>query len=169
MTPLVWVDIFGGLAIVILAVGIPYLLTHNFMRDPHDTSEGQLYLRAKRRWCRGRHARQAPNPGRSESTAGSVPNDACPWSSGAITCLTASTPGQVSVTRTARPGGSRERATGPGPWKRGERPRARQFFRRTGHLAGSARQGSGAYRRSGARFYARRRHSGRSHRQGRPG
>ena len=49
MTGWVWFAIFGGLAIVILAVGIPYLLTHKGMRDPHDTAEGQDYLQAKRR------------------------------------------------------------------------------------------------------------------------
>jgi hypothetical protein len=70
MTALVWVAIFGGLAIVILAVGIPYLLTHKGMRNPHDTSEGQQYLRAKRRWYRGRGTRPA-NPGISESASGS--------------------------------------------------------------------------------------------------
>ena len=41
MTPLVWGSIFGGLAAVMLAVGIPHLLTHKFMRDPYDTSEGR--------------------------------------------------------------------------------------------------------------------------------
>ncbi len=76
MTPLVWVAIFGGLAIVILAVGIPYLLTHKFMRDPYDTSEGQHHLRAKRKWYRRRRLPQPGNPGGQESTAGSLPNDA---------------------------------------------------------------------------------------------
>ena len=50
MTGLVWFAIFCGLVLVVLAVGIPYLLTHKRMRDPHDTSEGRDYLRGKRRW-----------------------------------------------------------------------------------------------------------------------
>lgn len=58
MTPLVWGSIFGGLAAVILAVGIPYLLTHKFMREPYDSSEGQGYLRAKRKWQRRARTRQ---------------------------------------------------------------------------------------------------------------
>ena len=65
MTGLVWFAIFCGLALVILAVGIPYLLTHKRMRDPHDTSEGQDYLRAKRRWQRRQRSAQSAKPGQS--------------------------------------------------------------------------------------------------------
>lgn len=65
MTGLVWVSIFAGVAIGALAVGIPYLLTHKAMRSPHDLSEGQAYLRAKRRWRRQRTAA----PGQSEQAA----------------------------------------------------------------------------------------------------
>jgi hypothetical protein len=63
MTALVWFAIFGGLAIVILAVGIPYLLTHKGMHDPHDTSEGQEYLRARRRWQRRHRSKPAGEAG----------------------------------------------------------------------------------------------------------
>lgn len=62
MTGLVWFAIFAGLAIVILAVGIPYLRTHKGMRDPHDTSEGRDYLQAKRGWQRRHRTNQPANP-----------------------------------------------------------------------------------------------------------
>lgn len=38
-----WVSIFAGLVIVLLAVGIPYWLTHRRLR-PHDLTEGREYL-----------------------------------------------------------------------------------------------------------------------------
>jgi hypothetical protein len=56
MTGLVWVSIIAGLLLVVLAVGIPYLLTHKGMRAPHDLSEGQHYIRTKHRWMRRRRA-----------------------------------------------------------------------------------------------------------------
>ena len=59
MTGWVWAGIFIGLAIVILAVGIPYLLTHKGMHSADDVTEGQEYLRVKRRW----RQRQGPHPG----------------------------------------------------------------------------------------------------------
>lgn len=62
MTGWVWAAIFIGLAIVILAVGIPYLVTHKGMRAPYDRSEAEDYARAKRRWRRGLRTR----PGRPE-------------------------------------------------------------------------------------------------------
>lgn len=72
MTGLVWFAILAGLAIVILAVGIPYLRTHKGMHDPYDTSEGRDYLRAKRRW---RHRSTQPaNPGGREDTSESPPD-----------------------------------------------------------------------------------------------
>jgi hypothetical protein len=43
-----------GLAILVLAVGVPYFLTHRRMRDPHDTSDSRAYLRTRRRWLRRR-------------------------------------------------------------------------------------------------------------------
>lgn len=61
MTGWVWAAIFIGLAIVILAVGIPYLLAHKGMHASHDRSDAEDYLRAKRKW-RGQHTR----PGRPE-------------------------------------------------------------------------------------------------------
>ena len=56
MTALVWGAIFGGLAIVILAIGIPYYITHRHWRPHYDHFEGQRYLQAKRRWYQ-RHPR----------------------------------------------------------------------------------------------------------------
>ena len=56
MTGWVWAGIIIGLAIVALAVGIPYLLTHRTMRPPYDRSEGRAYLQDKRRWARRRAA-----------------------------------------------------------------------------------------------------------------
>ena len=47
---LAWGGLVIGLAIVILAVGIPYFLTHRRMRDPHDVSDSRAYLRTRRRW-----------------------------------------------------------------------------------------------------------------------
>jgi hypothetical protein len=40
-----WISIFAGLLIVLLAIGIPYWLTHRRLR-PHDLAEGQGYLDA---------------------------------------------------------------------------------------------------------------------------
>lgn len=44
MTGIVWAAILIGLALVIAAVGIPYLLTHRRMRSPHDHAESHEYL-----------------------------------------------------------------------------------------------------------------------------
>ena len=44
-----------GLAIVIFAVGTPYLITHKGMRPPYNRAnrdEARAYFRAKRRWQR---------------------------------------------------------------------------------------------------------------------
>lgn len=54
MTGWVWAGIIIGLAIVVLAVGIPYILTHKTMRDPYDRSEGRAYVQRKWRWMRRR-------------------------------------------------------------------------------------------------------------------
>ncbi len=54
MTGWVWAGIIIGLAIVVLAVGIPYILTHKTMRDPYDHSEGRAYVQRKWRWMRRR-------------------------------------------------------------------------------------------------------------------
>lgn len=40
-----WVSIVAGLVIVVLAIGIPYWLTHRRLR-PHDLSEGRAYMDA---------------------------------------------------------------------------------------------------------------------------
>jgi hypothetical protein len=40
-----WISIVAGLVIVLLAIGIPYWLTHRRLR-PHDLAEGQAYLDA---------------------------------------------------------------------------------------------------------------------------
>ena len=62
MTGWVWAGIFIGLAIVILAVGMPYLLMHKGMHSADDVAEGQEYLPAKRRWGQ----RQGPHPGQAD-------------------------------------------------------------------------------------------------------
>ncbi|MBV9205866.1 MAG: hypothetical protein JO037_10805 [Actinobacteria bacterium] len=54
MTGWVWGGIIIGIVIVALAVGIPSMLTHRRMHPPHDLSEGQDYVQAKRRWLRRR-------------------------------------------------------------------------------------------------------------------
>jgi hypothetical protein len=45
----VWLGIIIGLAIVALAVGIPYVITHKGMYSPRDISDSQTYIQAKRR------------------------------------------------------------------------------------------------------------------------
>lgn len=60
MTGWVWAGIIMGLAIVALAVGIPYALTHKTMRSPHDQSEGRAYLQRKRRWMQRQAATGQP-------------------------------------------------------------------------------------------------------------
>lgn len=40
-----WISIVAGLLIVLLAIGIPFWLTHRRLR-PHDLNEGQAYLNA---------------------------------------------------------------------------------------------------------------------------
>jgi hypothetical protein len=69
MTGWVWAGIIIGLAIVALAVGIPYLYTHKGMRSPHDLSDSREYVRTKRRWRRQQGAATA----QSGQSAGSVP------------------------------------------------------------------------------------------------
>jgi hypothetical protein len=65
VTGWVWAGIFIGLAIVILAVGIPYLLTHKGMHSADAVAEVQEYLRAKRRWRQW----QGPRPGQPDRAA----------------------------------------------------------------------------------------------------
>jgi hypothetical protein len=64
MTGWVWAGIIIGLAIVALAVGTPYVLTHKNMRSPHDVSDSHGYLRATRRWRRRRGVVSGP-PGQA--------------------------------------------------------------------------------------------------------
>lgn len=59
MTGWVWLGIIIGLAIVALAVGIPYILTHRVMRSPRDLSDSRDYIQAKRRWKRRKSATSA--------------------------------------------------------------------------------------------------------------
>jgi len=54
MTGWVWAGIMIGLVIVVLAVGIPYFLTHRTMHEPYDRSEGRAYLEGKRKWWQRR-------------------------------------------------------------------------------------------------------------------
>jgi hypothetical protein len=59
-----WVvgGIIIGLAIVALAVGIPFFLTHRHMRSPRNVSDSRAYLRTRRRWLWWRRVRGAPYP-----------------------------------------------------------------------------------------------------------
>ena len=68
---LAWGALAIGLAIVIMAVGIPYFLTHRRMREPRDLSDSHAYLRSRRRWVWRRQRRQE-RPG---LTAGADHND----------------------------------------------------------------------------------------------
>ena len=55
MTGWVWAGIFIGLAIVVFAVGTPYLITHKGIRSPDDRrnrDEAKAYFHIKRRWQR---------------------------------------------------------------------------------------------------------------------
>jgi hypothetical protein len=74
MTGWVWLGIIIGLAIVALAVGIPYVLTHKTMREPRELSDSQAYIQAKRRWRRQKSAPSA-QPGQTigrQGTPGSL-------------------------------------------------------------------------------------------------
>jgi len=42
----VWISVLIGVLIVLLAVGVPYWLTHRRMRAHYDHSEGSAYLEA---------------------------------------------------------------------------------------------------------------------------
>lgn len=97
MTGWVWGGIIIGVAIVALAVGIPYFLTHRGMRSPHDVSDSRAYLRTRRRWLWRRRARAASYPRTTGSLSaeprrsgpapddGPVPpGDRQPYSSGTI-------------------------------------------------------------------------------------
>jgi hypothetical protein len=59
---MVWGGLVIGVAIVALAVGIPFFLTHRRMRDPHDVSDSRAYLRARRRWVWQRRVSAASLP-----------------------------------------------------------------------------------------------------------
>lgn len=67
MTGWALAGIIIGLAIVALAVGIPYLHTHKGMRSPRDVSDSHDYVQTKRRWRRQRGA-AAAQPSASRST-----------------------------------------------------------------------------------------------------
>ncbi len=78
MTGWVWAGIFIGLAIVVFAVGIPYLITHKGMRSPDDRrnrDEARAYFRLKRRWQRQKGTVSAqPEPmGSEQGTSGPRP------------------------------------------------------------------------------------------------
>lgn len=74
MTGWVWLGIIIGLAIVALAVGIPYVLTHQVMREPRDLSDSQAYIQEKRRWRRRKSAPSAQpgQPTGRQGTPGSL-------------------------------------------------------------------------------------------------
>jgi hypothetical protein len=59
---LAWGALAIGLAIVVLAVGIPYFLTHRRMREPRDVSDSHDYLRTRRRWVGRRRISAAAQP-----------------------------------------------------------------------------------------------------------
>ena len=58
----VWSGLLIGLAIVALAGGIPFFLTHRRMREPRDVSDSRAYLRARRRRVRQGRVSAAPQP-----------------------------------------------------------------------------------------------------------
>jgi hypothetical protein len=62
-----WGGLVIGLAIVALAVGIPYFFTHKRMRSPHDVSDSRGYLRARRRSWPRRRLSTAPRPEETDS------------------------------------------------------------------------------------------------------
>jgi hypothetical protein len=62
MSGLAWGGLAIGLVIVVLAVGIPYFLTHRRMREPHDVSDSRAYLRERRRWAWRRRAAATTQP-----------------------------------------------------------------------------------------------------------
>jgi hypothetical protein len=72
MTGIVWVAILVGLALVIAAVGIPYLLTHKRMRSPHDRAESHEYLHKTHRQVR-RDGTISAEPGSAPSPEGAEP------------------------------------------------------------------------------------------------
>jgi hypothetical protein len=79
MTGWVWAGIFIGLAIVVLAVGTPYLITHKGMRSPDDRrnrDEARAYFRGKRRWQRNKNTvvGQPEKAGSKHGPAGSPPH-----------------------------------------------------------------------------------------------
>lgn len=73
MTGIVWIAILIGLALVIAAVGIPYLLTHKRMRSPHDHAESQEYLKKTHRRVR-RDGTISAKPGPAPSGQGTSPS-----------------------------------------------------------------------------------------------
>ena len=59
---LAWGSLVIGLAIVVLAVGIPYFLTHRRMRHQREVSDSRAYLRNRRKWV-GRRPTTVSRPG----------------------------------------------------------------------------------------------------------
>jgi hypothetical protein len=64
-----WISIFAGLVIVLLAIGIPYWLTHRRLR-PHDLTEGRAYLDATGKTPEDA---AAARPGRRSRRGGRLP------------------------------------------------------------------------------------------------
>jgi hypothetical protein len=62
MSGLAWGGLAIGLVIVVLAVGIPYFLTHRRTREPRDVSDSRAYLRERRRWAWRRRVTAASQP-----------------------------------------------------------------------------------------------------------
>jgi hypothetical protein len=75
MTGWVWLGIIIGLAIVALAVGIPYVITHKGMRSPRDVSDSRAYIQAKRRrrWQKSGTSAQSGQATDRQGTPDSLP------------------------------------------------------------------------------------------------
>lgn len=73
----VWLGIIIGLAVVALAVGIPYVITHKGMRSPRDVSDSRTYLQAKRRrrWQKSATSAQSGPATSPQGISGSLPAD----------------------------------------------------------------------------------------------
>ncbi len=61
--PAAWGALAIGLVIVVLAVGIPYFLTHRSMPEPRDSGDSHAYLRMRRRVVSRRRMSGPGTPG----------------------------------------------------------------------------------------------------------
>jgi hypothetical protein len=77
MTAWFWAGIPLALAIVALAVGVPYWLTHRQLR-PYDHSEGRAYLRARDEAPEGALPEEPGQPV-AQRFSGTAPTGTGPW------------------------------------------------------------------------------------------